>query len=608
MEGDGEMLSFELNPIDRHFAAFIRSEAGECNRLQVLMAALVSNVLAAGHICLDLAEIAGSKIVVSGEEIQVPGLDELRESITGLRVTGAPGNFSPLILDRDRLYLQRYWNYEKRLIDGILGRVETDIPETDMALLKEGIARLFPADGREPDRQKVAAVMAMKRRFLVISGGPGTGKTSTVVKIIALLLEQARDKDLRIALSAPTGKAATRLDESIRSMKGGLVCGESIREKIPAEVATIHRLLGIAGGSGKSRFSRENTLPHDVVIVDEASMVPLPLMSRLVSAMSGHSRLILLGDKDQLASVEAGAALGDICGRLDDEPFSDGFGGFIQEASGERVPVATAGRPSPPLTDSLVILKRNYRFSRESGIGGVGSAIREGKGDEALARLRGDSSPDLKWRRSPPPAGMKGALAEAVMAGYGRGLSSASPEEALASFDRFRILCAVRKGPYGVEALNSLCEGILAERGWIDRACRWYHGRPVMVTVNDYNLRLFNGDVGIALADPGRSGEIRVFFLAPDGGVRSLSPVRLPAHETVFAMTVHKSQGSEFDSLLLVLPATDSEILTRELIYTAVTRARKGVEIWGDEKLFVNAVERRISRRSGLRDALWPND
>jgi exodeoxyribonuclease V alpha subunit len=343
-----------------------------------------------------------------------------------------------------------------------------------------------------------------------------------------------------------------------------------------------------------------------VVIVDEASMVPLALMSRLVSAMKAESRLILLGDKDQLASVEAGAALGDICGGLNDEPFSDGFRVYIEGASGERVPVETSGRPLPPLTDSLVILKRNYRFGMESGIGGLGSAIREGKGDEALARLRGDSSPDLKWRRSPPPSGMKAVLAEAVMAGYGRVLSCSSPEEALASFDCFRILCAVRKGPYGVETVNSLCEGVLAEMGRIDRVGPWYHGRPVMVTVNDYNIRLFNGDVGIALADTGRGGEIRVFFPAPDGGVRSLSPVRLPPHETVYAMTVHKSQGSEFDRVLLILPATDSEILTRELIYTAVTRAKRGVEIWGDEKVFVDAVERRIRRSSGLKDALWP--
>jgi exodeoxyribonuclease V alpha subunit len=606
MEGDGEMLPFELNPIDRHFAAFIRSEAGGCGRLQELLAALASNVLACGHICLDLAEIAGSKIVVSGEEIQVPGLEELRELIAGLRVTGVPGDFSPLILHRDRLYLQRYWNYEKRLIEGILERVETDTPAVDMTLMKDGIARLFPSDGTGVDWQKVAAVMAMKRRFLVISGGPGTGKTSTVVKVIALLLEQARGKDLRIALAAPTGKAAARLADSIRSMKGRLDCEESIREEIPEEVTTIHRLLGIVGGGGKSRFSRDNTLPHDVVIVDEASMVPLALMSRLVSDMKAESRLILLGDKDQLASVEAGAALGDICGGLNDEPFSDGFRVYIEEASGERVPVETSGRPLPPLTDSLVILKKNYRFGMESGIGGLGSAIREGKGGEALDRLMGYSSPDLKWRRSPPSSGMKAVLADAVIAGYGMFLSCSSPEEALASFDSFRILCAVRKGPYGVEALNSLCEGILAEMGRIDRVGPWYHGRPVMVTVNDYNLRLFNGDVGIALADTGRGGEIRVFFPAPDGGVRSLSPVRLPPHETVYAMTVHKSQGSEFDRVLLILPATDSEILTRELIYTAVTRAKRGVEIWGDEKVFVDAVGRRVRRSSGLKDALWP--
>jgi exodeoxyribonuclease V alpha subunit len=346
-------------------------------------------------------------------------------------------------------------------------------------------------------------------------------------------------------------------------------------------------------------------LPYDAVIIDEASMVPLPLMSRLASAMRKECRLILLGDRDQLASVEAGAVLGDICGGVREEPFSPAFASLVSEICDGRIPPLPDGEPLPPLADSLVALKRNYRFTPEGGIGGVGTAVREGNGEAALELMKGDFPADVKWRQAPEPAGIKAALASALVEGYGNSLRSSSPQEALAAFDSFRILCAVRKGSYGVETLNTLAEGLLAEKGLIEPGGRWYPGRPVMVTVNDYNLRLFNGDTGIALIDPESAGDIRVFFPVSDGGIRKFSPARLPAHETVYAMTVHKSQGSEFDKVLLILPPTDSGLLTRELVYTAVTRARNGVEIWGDEKIFTAAVGRRIERRSGLKEALW---
>ena len=599
------MLTFELNPIDRHFANFICKEAGEGGRIAELMAALVSNVVGSGHICFDLAGIAGSKIAVSGEEIVIPCLEDLRESLVGLTVTGAPGDFTPLILYHDRLYLQRYWSYEKRLFDVIMDKAAAAPPAIDSVLLKDEIDRLFPGDGRETDWQKIAAIMALRRRFLVISGGPGTGKTSTVVKIIVLLLEQAKGGNFRIALAAPTGKAAARLSDAIRAMKGRFACKESIRNLVPERATTIHQLLGLARGARRSRSPGEGILTYDAVIIDEASMCPLPLMSRLIAAMKMESRLILLGDENQLASVEAGAVLGDICGDLIDVPFSNDFRTFIEATSGERIPSQAISEKLPPLADSLVVLKKNYRFISESGIDGVVSAVKEGKGDAALAIMNGKTPVGMKWRQLPSPAGMKAGLASSLLEGYGSFLNSSSPEEALISFDSFRILCAVRGGPYGVFSLNSLAEEILAERGVIDHGGRWYHGRPVMVTVNDYNLQLFNGDVGIALIDPESGGDIRVFFPVSDGRIRKLSPARLPAHETVYAMTVHKSQGSEFDNILLILPPTDSELLTRELIYTAVTRARSRVEIWGDEKVFTTAVERRIERRSGLREALW---
>ena len=600
-------MNFELTPIDRHFARFISREAGGGSPLLELVASLVSNTVGSGHICLDLAEIAGSGMVVDGRERALPPLEGLRDSLAEMPVVGAPGDFRPLVLDRaGRLYLHRYWRYERELIDVIKEMTSAASPGIDRALLKDGVERLFPEGEGGIDWQKVAAVAAVMRRFLVISGGPGTGKTSTVVKIIALLLEQDRVEPLRIALAAPTGKAAARLSDSIRAMKDKLDCSREVKGLVPEGVTTIHRLLGPMGGTARFRFSRDNPLPYDVVIIDEGSMIPLPLMSRLASAMRGEGRLIILGDRDQLASVEAGAVLADICGDVGEVPFSTPFSVFIAETTGARITAVNPGGPLPPLADSLVALKRNYRFSAESGIGRAATAVRDGDGVSALSIIGDGAYPEMKWRQAPSPDGLKKELARTVVEGYVRFLQLPSPTEALASFDAFRILCAVRQGPYGVLAVNSLVEGTLAEKGLIDPASRWYHGRPVMVTVNDYNLRLFNGDVGIAFADPESGGKLRVFFPAPGGVTRKFSPSRLPAHETVYAMTVHKSQGSEFDRILFILPPTDSEILTRELIYTAITRAKSGVEIWGEEKVFIAGVERRIERKSGLKDALWP--
>jgi exodeoxyribonuclease V alpha subunit len=252
-----------------------------------------------------------------------------------------------------------------------------------------------------------------------------------------------------------------------------------------------------------------------------------------------------------------------------------------------------------------VILRKNYRFGADSGIGRVAGAVNAGEGGEALALLKDDTCLRMAWQNVPTVEGLKRALAERVLVGYEAYLRAKSPEEVLKKFDDFRVLCALRQGPYGVSGVTALIEEILAANGLINRRSRWYHGRPVMVTVNDYNLKLFNGDVGIILTDE-VDGSPKVYFPGSDGGVRAISPVRLPDHETVFAMTVHKSQGSEFDRVLLLLPARDSAVLARELIYTGLTRARSEVELWGDETVFLDAVRRKTERDSGLEDALWP--
>ncbi|GFO55652.1 RecBCD enzyme subunit RecD [Geomonas sp. Red276] len=598
-------ISFQLNPTDRHFADFLQRQGGISSPLFSLASSLVSNAVVGGNVCLDLADIAGTTIEVDAAPVSLPPLEEIKAALLKNPCVTDAGDFRPLVLDDDRLYLYRYWRYERDLVRVLLHRAAPTPGELDLPLLRAGVERLFgPAQTGETDWQKVAALAALWKPLTVVSGGPGTGKTSTVIKILALLLEQAKGGHLRIALTAPTGKAAARLKDSIRGMKERLDCSAEMRKLIPEDVTTIHRLLGVRGGSLRFRHDADNPLPHDVVIVDEASMVAMPLMARLAIALRPATRLILLGDRDQLASVEAGAVLGDICGGGRTEPFSEGFSSFVREVSGEELPVSPADG-NIPLADSLVVLKRNYRFGADSGIGAAARAVNGGEGMRALEILTGGSSAQVGWQDMPAPERLKKALAAKVEEGYAPYLAATTPEEALRLFDRFRVLCTLRRGPVGVAGVNEIVEEILAERGLIDRSVRWYRGRPVMITVNDYNLKLFNGDIGIALPDPDSDGSPRVYFPAPDGGVRKVSPARLPEHETVFAMTVHKSQGSEFESVLMLLPGHESETLTRELIYTGITRARSEVAIWGEKEVFLEGVSRRVERMSGLRKALW---
>jgi len=597
-----------LTPIDLHFAGFMASLANACPAAVRRAAALVSNAVAGGHVCLDLAEAARLRLPEGFSDDPSPALPgRWAEELLGSGVVGRPGEYRPLILDEaGRLYLHRYWRYERDLAAAILERAAAPAPDLDPALLRDGLARLFPQpDDGGTDWQKVAAIAALSRRFTVVSGGPGTGKTSTVVRIIALLLEQAGSTPFRIALAAPTGKAAARLRESVRKARESLDCPDGIKERIPEGVSTIHRLLGPRQGSSRCRHDAGNPLPYDAVVVDEASMVALPLMARLAAALLPAATLILLGDRDQLASVEAGAVLGDICDTGQSHGFSPAFSALIAEVTGEAAG-PRSGEPGDaqgsPLGDSLVVLRRNYRFGDDSPIARISACVNRGDGEGALREMDGET---VSWHSLPPPEGLGRALADAVPEGYGDFLRETRPEEVLQRFDGFRILCALRRGPYGAEAANALAERILAERGLIDPTTRWYRGRPVMVTVNDYDLRLFNGDIGIVLPDPEADGAPRVFFPAEDGGIRKLPPARLPAHETVYAMTVHKSQGSEFGRVLLILPDRETEILTRELVYTAVTRASVRVQVMGDAEVFKGAVSRRVRRNSGLRERLW---
>lgn len=583
--------------IDLAFADFICRLAGRGTERLRPLAQELSRGTGDGHICLHLDDA-------------VP-IEDLGACVSDLRetgVVGCPGEVSPLILDSEnRLYLYRYWAYERDLAEALLAQASGRANELNCALVKDGITRLFPETGEEgTDLQKIAAAAALWSRLCVISGGPGTGKTTTVVKILALLLEQSGGALFRIALAAPTGKAAARLRESILRAKEHLQEATAVCPLIPAEVITLHRLLGVIPGSSRFRHDAENPLPFDIVVVDEASMVALPLMAKLMQALPRTSRLLLLGDRDQLASVEPGAVLGDISFTGSSLRYSPAFRNYLADVTGCSLEETVTKTVQPPLADSLVVLHKNYRFASGSAIGTLSKAINEGNQLVVLETLRDTTEHTVSLRDLPTAGTLPSALEGAVLAGYREYLlHKNSAADALAAFDRFRVLCAVRGGNYGVSALNKAVEDLLGAQRLISPASVWYCGRPVMVTANDYALRLFNGDVGITLPDPELPESLAVFFPAEEGGVRKLSPLRLPPHETVFTMTVHKSQGSEFDRVLLVIPPTDSLILTREILYTGITRARKSVEIWCGEELLAAAVSRRIERRSGLRNALW---
>ncbi len=579
---DGKtILLTGFSDLDRHFARVVVELSPPVSDELQLAAALVGHQRAAGHACLDLAAVAGRWLrdVASDLEdssVRLPTLTAWRKALRASGAVGRPGDFTPLVLDEaNRLYLHRYWRYETDLAVAIRRRAQLQVA-VDEALLQASLQRLFPAQGEEFDGQRHAVRTAATRAFSVITGGPGTGKTRTVVWLLAALLEQAGERPLRIALAAPTGKSAARIAESVRAAKRQLPCTDALKAMLPEEATTLHRLLGPIPNSPRFRHDATNPLAVDIVVVDEASMVDLALMAKLFAALPTAARIVLIGDKDQLASVEAGNVLGEIC-------------------------AAAGSSAASPLADSVVELQKNWRFAPGVEIHTLSQAVNAGDEAAVMDQLR--SSPAL-WQALPKPGELSAALRTRILDGYGAVVRERDPAAAMAQFNRFRLLTAVRRGPYGVESLNTLAETLLERAGLIARRGPWYAGRPVIVTRNDPATKLFNGDVGLTLPDA--SGHLRVFFANADGagGVRAFVPARLPEHATVFAMTIHKSQGSEFDRVLLVLPERDSPVLTRELVYTGLTRARSAIELWANEDILRQAIGRQVRRASGLRDAL----
>lgn len=588
-----------LNDLDVFFADILLQKSDQPSELLALAAAMASRATNEGHVCFDLNEMADRPLNgLDGQVIaSVPSLNDWSVQLHQSGVVGTPGEHQPLILDTSgRLYLHRYWKYEHRLGFLLDERAAHQASNVDEAVLRTGLKQLFPNTGDEIDWQKQAAATAVLRRLSVISGGPGTGKTTTVMRLLALLRQQPGGEALRFALAAPTGKAAARLQETIQQSRDS---HPAPMDSLPELASTLHRLLGVRHGSTGFNHNRDNPLALDVLVLDEASMVPVALMAKLLEALPESARLILLGDKDQLASVEAGAVLGDIC---------SGYRGPTPHFA-EQLQRTTGQSPSPDssdpraLADSVVVLKKSYRFDSASPIGLLAGAVNSGNFKQAWELLDEDGAAS-QIRRIPVTddtaklaAGRYTKIFEMIEKG-------AAPSEIFASLNDYRVLCALQQGPDGVIAINRRIEAELRSRGYITGDSEWYQGRPVLVTRNSYGLGLFNGDIGVALPNPQAGGGISVVFPISDGSFRWIAPARLPEHQTVFAMTVHKSQGSEFNEVLLQLPALDNPLLTRELLYTAITRSRSRFYISTEQEVFRALVHRQLRRNSGLAEVL----
>ncbi|MDZ7750416.1 MAG: exodeoxyribonuclease V subunit alpha [Gammaproteobacteria bacterium] len=691
-----------VRPLDVGFARLVRtlSEAqGDSPRpLLLLLAVLASHQVGRGHVCIDLATLladAGKTLSLPPEEqvgvrpilpeVAVPGPltpDDvladvsLRDCLSALddalAVTDGT-SVSPLVLNDSRLYLRRFWRYEQRIAEGIRERLAfpsalADPGSAPARTLAEALGHLFkPQQG--VDYQKLACALAARNRFAVITGGPGTGKTTTVVKLLAALQAVAGEspqragRKYRIRLAAPTGKAAARLNESIGGAASRLPLGELpghvVLDDIPTRVTTLHRLLGSHPDTRRFRHDRDNPLLVDILVIDEASMVDVDLMASVFDALPANAHLILLGDKDQLASVDAGAVLGELCRRAPDAHYTPDTAHWLRAIIGEPIPDALIDAHGQPLDQAVAMLRRSYRFGEDSGIRKLADAVNTNTLDATvLQQCRDGSFDDVMWlngrRVKPVPGDILDRVCSHAVTGtpeafsnHGRGrlvdnrplpppvgyrhylekiqqheLTAHSPRQdwddlardVLEAFNDFQLLCALRKGPWGVEGLNErVALRLLGER-LIPRAEGWYEGRPVLITGNDYNLGLMNGDIGITFRvpwDQAGTGEpkpmLRVAFPSGDGtgDIRWLSPSRLQQLETVYAMTVHKSQGSEFNHTSLLLPDRLSPVMTRELIYTAITRAKNWFSlITGDAQVLRDSVEQQVVRASGLAQRL----
>lgn len=600
-----------LRALDLSLAQSLQRLAPQTEDTVLAGAALASLAVASGHAGFDPAQAAVLVDPREGPAPILPSADRWRQQLAESSWIARPAADEvaaadrPLVLEGGLLYLRRYREYERRLAAGLCRIAAHPMPEFDVGTLAPLFARLFPQASGGADRQAQAAALALRRALLLVTGGPGTGKTTTIARLLLLRLAQARAAGAaapRVALAAPTGRAAERMAESLRAaVARALETGIDpvIAGAMPAGASTLHRLLGVIPGVPRFRHHADNPLPYDLVVVDEASMVDLPLMCKLVEAVADGAQLILLGDADQLPSVEAGDVLAAI---LQATGPGDAIAAGDALTLAPLVVVEAAGTPSDGgLAGHRVHLLRGYRQAEGFALAPLADAVRTGDADGALALLRGGTLAGVHFHENlDDPLQSHG---EALLSHW-RALATASdPAEALQQAGQLRLLTAVRGGPQGARTLNARIEQLLAEGGSGARrlggASPWFQGRLLLVTENSYRHGLFNGDVGICLRDA--QGTLVAWFAGEAGSpVRGFHPAALPAHESAFAMTVHKAQGSEFDHVWLQLPGRDARVLSRELVYTGLTRARRTLHLAGGEAVLRAALHRHAARISGL--------
>ncbi len=589
IDADGLLAVFNdagiLAPLDVLSASTIGRMRSEDDQDVLLAAALAVRGTRFGHVCIRLVSQRNAVFVDELEGVDTDALPWPETDAWETVVASSPlvgDGDAPLVFVDDRLYLQRYHAYENLVADFISDRVDSGTKALDPEI-SGFLDKALPSDGTAgPTRQRIAAGIALSGRFAVIAGGPGTGKTHTIAAMLSALARSDEPFPL-VALAAPTGKAAARLGEATTEA-AEVIGGDAGARLLGVEGTTIHRLLGYHPARGRFVHDRDNRLPHDLVIVDEMSMVSLPLAARLLSAVRDDATVVLVGDPYQLESIEAGTVLADIVGPA---------------GSGHEEEVLV----QPPIADHVVVLDRVHRYAEGGEIAAFADAVRLGEADEAI-KLLSAGSKEIAWIHGDSGKGFD-ALVERITEHRTNLVELArdpgSINEALAALDGLAVLCAHHRGPQSVDQWRHLIEDALDERyPGLRFGAEWYPGQPVMITTNDYRLNLFNGDIGLTVeTDDGP----QVAFAR--GGIRMFPRSHIGDHTTVHAMTIHKSQGSQFNEVVVALPAESSRLLTRELLYTAVTRASDRVTLVGDEAVIRHAINRSVERASGLGVRLW---
>ena len=590
----------QISLLDLHLAQFLVNKI-DCDdeitakRFAFLVLSLSMEVRA-GHVCFDLTRLQNIEPQI-WLELNSPQIDDwikVLKLASNRHVVSFGDQLAPLMFIENKLYFQRMW-----LDEGFVAQYfnQTQLDITTNIDLKQILNQLFTYDSASIDWQKIAVAIALTRKVAIISGGPGTGKTTTVAKILAGIV--LNNPTTRIVSAAPTGKAASRLTESLgRAIEQ--LSFESLN--IKTEAVTLHRLLGAKTDNRSFSYNKHNQLHIDVLVIDEASMVDLNMMARIIEALPASARLILLGDKDQLSSVEAGAVFGDLCDFI-----SNGYSQLraheLSRLTGYTIPIAD--QPTMAITDSICLLKKSYRFNESSGIGLLANAVKEGQYLNVKKLLADNTLQDISYYELLSNQTYQAVLNDCVEH-YKNYLNAINRSNDIATvltkFTQCRLLCALREGKFGVEGLNKQIELLLAKHKLIrlNHRDQWYIGRPIMILRNSTSLGLYNGDIGITLTAEHDSSKLRVYFPFSDGTIKGFSPYRLPEHETAYAMTIHKSQGSEFDHVNIILPTEFSPLLNRSLLYTAITRAKKAVSIFADAKILERVVKSQIHRESGL--------